>query len=128
MAGGDYFNSHERGSIDETIRKAEQLSRIEFSVFVGKADGEPRQFATKLHRSLVAPGRSILILVDPTARALEIVTGDWVRRKLTDNEVELAAADMKTAFASGDLVGGLRRGINLLAEHGRAPQTLHAGE
>lgn len=126
MAAGDYFNSNERGSIDETIRKAEQLSRIEFSVFVGRAEGEPREFATKLHGSLVAPSRSILILVDPGARALEIVTGDWVRRKVTDSEVELAAAEMKSAFASDDLVGGLRRGINLLAEHGRAPQTLHA--
>lgn len=128
MAGGDYFNSHERGSIDETIRKAEQLSRIEFSVFVGKAEGEPREFATKLHRSLVAPSRSILILVDPGARALEVVTGDWVRRKITDHEVELAVAEMKSAFASDDLVGGLRRGVTFLAEHGRTPQTLHSAE
>ena len=29
-------------------------------------------------------------------------------------------------LASGDLVGGLRRGIQMLAEHARAPQTLHA--
>lgn len=126
MAGGDYFNSHERGSIDETIRKAEQLSRIEFSVFVGKAEGDSRDFATKLHRSLVAPSRSILILVDPGARALEVVTGGWVRRKITDHEVELAVAEMKSAFASDDLVGGLRRGVTFLAEHGRTPQTLHA--
>ena len=33
---------------------------------------------------------------------------------------------MQTAFAEGDLVGGLRRGIPLLADHARSPQTLHA--
>ncbi len=128
MAGGDYFSSHERGSIDETIRKAEQLSRIEFSVFVGKAEGEPRQFAMKLHRSLVAPSRSILILVDPVVRALEVVTGVDVRRNLTDREVELAVLEMQSAFATGDLVGGLKRGISMLADHARAPETLHSAE
>ena len=34
---------------------------------------------------------------------------------------------MQSDFAAGDLVGGLRRGIQMLAEHARAPQTLHAG-
>ena len=33
---------------------------------------------------------------------------------------------MRSAFAEGDLVGGLKRGISMLAEHARAPQTLHA--
>ena len=33
---------------------------------------------------------------------------------------------MQSRFAAGDLVGGLRRGIQMLAEHARAPQTLHA--
>jgi uncharacterized membrane protein YgcG len=74
----------------------------------------------------VAPARSILILVDPDARALEVVTGSHVRRTLRDTQVELAVAQMQSLFAEGDLVGGLRRGIQMLAEHARAPQTLHA--
>ena len=74
----------------------------------------------------MAPSRSILVLVDPDARAVEVVTGSEVRRTLRDSEVELAVAQMQTLFAEGDLVGGLRRGIQMLAEHARAPQTLHA--
>ena len=120
------FNTSERFQIDEAIREAEQVSRFEFSVFVGRTEGEPRAFATQLHNSLVAPSRSILIMLDPAARALEIVTGGTVRRNLTDREVELTALQMQTSFAEGDLVGGLRRGIQMLAEHARAPQTLHA--
>jgi uncharacterized membrane protein YgcG len=120
------FNAAERVQIDEAIRRAEQISRFEFSVFVGRVDGEPRAFATQLHNSLVAPPRSILILVDPSARVLEIVTGGIVRRNLTDKEVELTALQMQTSFADGDLVDGLRRGIQMLADHARAPQTLHA--
>ena len=120
------FNAAERYQVDEAIRQAEQISRFEFSVFVGRVDGEPRAFATQLHNSLVAPSRSILILVDPNVRVLEIVTGAVVRRNLTDREVELTAFQMQQSFAEGDLVGGLRRGIQMLAEHARAPETLHA--
>ena len=120
------FNAAERYQVDEAIRQAEQISRFEFSVFVGRVDGEPRAFATQLHNSLVAPSRSILILVDPNERVLEIVTGAVVRRNLTDREVELTALQMQASFADGQLVDGLRRGIQLLAEHARAPQTLHA--
>jgi uncharacterized membrane protein YgcG len=126
VAAGD-FSSAERYALDETIRKAEQQSRVEFSLFVGSAEGDPRAFATQLHNSLVAPARSILIMVDPDARALEIVTGGYVRRTLTDKEVELTALQMQTSFAEGDLVGGLKRGIAMLAEHARPQNTLHAG-
>ena len=128
VAAGDPFSSGERAALDAAIRKAEQLSRAEFSVFVGKAEGEARTFATRLHNSLVAPARSVLIMVDPGARAIEVVTGAFVRRTLSDSEVELAVIAMQTAFAEGDLVGGLRRGISLLADHARSPQTLHAQE
>ena len=129
MAGGDLsqrFGASDRVALDETIRRAERLSRAEFSVFVGHAEGDPRSFARSLHASLVAPSRSVLIMVDPDARALEVVTGGQVRRTLRDQQVELAVAEMQSLFAEGDLVGGLRRGIQMLAEHARPPQTLHA--
>ena len=128
QVGVGEFNSNERFQIDEAIRQAEQVSRYEFSVFVGRADGDPRAFATQLHNSLVAPARSILIMLDPAARALEIVTGGYVRRTLSDQEVELATLQMQSIFAEGDLVGGLKRGIQMLADHARAPETLHTGE
>ncbi|HRD60514.1 MAG TPA: DUF5130 family protein [Nocardioides sp.] len=120
------FSGNDRVALDETIRRAERVSRVEFSVFVGHAEGDARAFARSLHASLAAPARSILILVDPEARALEVITGGEVRRTLRDPEVELAVVQMQSLFAEGDLVGGLRRGIQMLAEHARAPQTLHA--
>jgi uncharacterized membrane protein YgcG len=124
VAAGE-FSSAERYAIDETIRRAEQLCRYEFSVFVGSAEGDTRSFATQLHNSLVAPARSILIMVDVPRRALEIVTGGYVRRTLSDAEVDLAILEMRSRFAQDDLVGGLKHGIEMLADHARAPQTLH---
>jgi uncharacterized membrane protein YgcG len=126
VAAGDRFTASERVALDETIRKAEQLSRVEFSVFVGHAETEPRAFALSLHAALAAPARSVLVMVDPDARAVEVVTGSEVRRTLRDQQVELAVATMQSLFAAGDLVGGLRRGVQMLAEHARPPLTLHA--
>ncbi|HSE07898.1 MAG TPA: DUF5130 family protein [Nocardioidaceae bacterium] len=127
MPAGDAFTARERYDVDKAIRDAETVSRYEFSVFVGSSEGETRPFAERLHSTLTAPERSVLVMVDPSARILEIVTGTQVRRDLEDGEVHLAALAMQSAFAAGDLVGGICRGLTMLAEHARRPRTLHAG-
>ena len=126
VASGEGFSSDQRYEIDRAIRAAETVSRYEFSVYVGAADGEAGPFAQRLHAALVAPARSVLIMVDPAARLLEIVTGSVVRRDLSDEQVRLAAVAMQSAFAEGDLVGGIKRGLAQLAEAARKPATLHA--
>jgi uncharacterized membrane protein YgcG len=120
------FTTSQRVALDQSIRAAERVSRFEFSVFVGAAEGDPRRFAERLHAALAAPSRSLLVMVDPAARQLEVVTGAEVRRRLTDHDVALAVLEMRTEFAAGDLVRGLRRGISMLAMQSRAPRTLHA--
>jgi uncharacterized membrane protein YgcG len=120
------FTAAQQVALDQAIRAAEQVSRFEFSVFVGTAEGDARAFAERLHASLSTPPRSVLVMVDPTARLVEVVTGSEVRRVLSDHEVGLAVLEMRADFASGDLVRGLRRGISMLAMQARAPRTLHA--
>jgi hypothetical protein len=120
------FTAGQRASLDQAIRAAEQVSRCEFSVFVGAADGDPRAFARRLHAALSTPARSVLVMVDPGARSVEVVTGSQVRRVLGDQEVALAVLEMRSEFAGGDLVRGLRRGVGMLAMSARAPRTLHA--
>ena len=125
MATGDAFSPGQRHEIDKAIRDAETLCRFEFSVFVGRADGESRPFAERLHAALVAPDRSVLVLVDPAAKQLEIVTGLRTRQALDDGQVELAALTMQSAFAAGDLVGGITQGVHQLAEHAHRPPVRH---
>jgi uncharacterized membrane protein YgcG len=125
VPAGDPFSSAQEAEIDRAIRGAETTSRFEFSVYVGSVDGDPRAYAHKLHASLSSPDRSVLILVDPAARALEIVTGSVVRRSLSDDAVRLAAAGMQSSFSAGDLVGGIKHGVGQLAESARQPQSLH---
>ncbi len=126
MPAGDAFTARERYDIDKAIRDAETVSRYEFSVFVGVSEGETRPFAERLHGTLTAPERSVLVMVDPSARIVEIVTGSEVRRDLGDSEVHLAALAMQSAFAAGDLVGGICSGLTMLAEHARRPRLLHS--
>ena len=125
VAAGE-FSSAERYAIDEAIRRAETLCRYEFSVFVGAAEGEPRAFATQLHNSLVAPSRSILIMVDVAApRRSRSSPAATSAARSTTPRWSWRVLEMRTRFAEGDLVGGLKRGIEMLAEHARAPETLH---
>jgi uncharacterized membrane protein YgcG len=126
VAAGDTFSPSQRHEIDKAIRHAETLCRIEFSVFVGRSEAETRPFAERLHSTLTTPDKSVLVLVDPAARLVEVVTGTEAHRLLDDHAVELAVLTMKSAFAAGDLVGGITQGVQQLAEHARHPQVRHS--
>lgn len=108
------LNASERATLDVVIRNAEQACRAEISVFIGTAAGNPREFATSLHNTLVLPARSVLVMVDPARRVVEIVTGGHVRARLTDEETRQVVALMTEHFAADDLAGGLTRGIEQL--------------
>jgi hypothetical protein len=125
VPGGDGFTSGQRHQIDKAIRGAETTCRYEFSVYVGPAEGDPREFAERLHGALVAPDRSVLIMVDPAARVLEVVTGEEARLELEDSEVRLSVVEMQSQLALGDLTGAIVRGIHMLAAYARKPPTLH---
>lgn len=119
------FSAPQQAEIDRAIRGAETTCRFEFSVYVGASRGDARAYAQRLHASLSSTDRSVLILVDPAARALEVVTGSVVRRSLSDDAVRLAVAGMQSAFSAGDLVGGIKHGVSQLAQAARQPASLH---
>ena len=90
---------------------------LNFSVYIGAVEGDIRDHAERLHAAL-GPGasRSVLLLVAPEDRQLEIVTGKESSRRLSDRSCALAALSMTTSFAGGDLVGGVLTGLRMLAE------------
>ena len=126
MAAGEALSDTDRLALDTSIRLAEQTSRFEFSVYVGPVEGDDtRAWATRLHNRLVAPARSVLVLVDPRRRVVEVVTGGDVRRFLTDAEVQHAVDTMTAEFAAGRLLPGLQRGVAELSERARSHETAH---
>lgn len=128
MPAGEPFGATERDDIEQAVKQAEKLSGLTFSVYVGHADLELRPFAERQHASLPEPEQTVLVVIDPAARMLEIVTGDLARRVLPDEDCRLAALAMASSFAEGDLVGGIRAGVLQLGEHARRPATLHTAD
>lgn len=125
MRAGELLSATDRRAIQRAVSNAEEQSDFEFSVCIDEAEGDERAYAEHLHAGLAEPDRSVLVLLDPVARRLEIVTGALVRRNLDDSEVALAALGMQTSFAAGDFVGGITQGLQQLAEHARRPRMLH---
>jgi uncharacterized membrane protein YgcG len=123
---GDAFTERQEQEIARALRVAREESGLHFSVFVGKAEGQPRAYAERLHTALGATAPSaVLVFVDPASRRLEIVTGDEARRRLDDRAAALAALSMTTSFAVGDLTAGLVIGVRMLADAARRPRVLH---
>ncbi|MDF5758739.1 DUF5130 family protein [Spongiactinospora sp. TRM90649] len=104
------------------VQQAERRSGLRFAVYLGPAPAGGRHYAERLHAALGddAP-RAVLVFVDPGAHALEIVTGERVRRRLTDARCRMVAMSMATAFSGGDLVGGVVYGIAALAQQAASP-------
>jgi hypothetical protein len=109
--------------LQRIITHAEEQSGLAFSVFIGSwSDG--RVGVLRKLAALQQPERTVLIAVNPAERVLEIVTGRLARIALDDRACELAAMSMTSSFAAGDLVGGIRDGVAVLAEHGRRSTVL----
>lgn len=126
MFAGDTFTVDQRRAIDKALRQAEEGSGLDFHVRIGgDEDGEPRRVALDVLQRMPDPARSVVLVVEPGQRAIEIVTGSVARRSLSDESCGLALLGMQGSFQAGDLPGGLVSGIHQLAEHARAPQTLH---
>jgi uncharacterized membrane protein YgcG len=127
VPAGELLTPTDRVAIERAVRNAETACGFDFSVYVGSSDGDDaRARAEDLHAQLPDAARAVLVLVDPVARLLEIVTGSDVRRRVDDAEVGLVALSMQTAFAAGDFAGGIATGVQQLADHARRPPTLHA--
>ncbi|HSF26919.1 MAG TPA: DUF5130 family protein [Actinomycetes bacterium] len=126
MPAGEPFTARQRDDIDRAVRLGEKQGQMHIKVYVGPLEGDSRQTAQRLHAELgPAAAGSVLVAVDPVARAVEIVTGANLARRLPDRDCALAAMTMTSSFSLGDLAGGIVDGIRTLAEHARAPRTLH---
>ena len=122
---GDGLTDAQRARLARAVETADRATGLDFLVRIGVLDGGRADAeALVAARGAEAP-RTVLVAVDPPARALEIVTGSAASAVLDDRTCALASLTMTTSFAAGDLVGGLCRGIQVLADHGRAVALRH---
>ncbi|MSX39067.1 MAG: DUF5130 family protein [Actinobacteria bacterium] len=122
---GDGFTSEQRAELAHLLASADAATGLSFRLRVGGlAEGR-----TSAEDALAAEGvrasDTVLIAIDPGSRVLEIVTGTRAAARLTDRSCALAALAMTSSFSAGDLVGGIRNGIQVLGDHAAAQPTLH---
>jgi hypothetical protein len=116
VVNAGYLTRHERFAIDLAIRHTEHRTRFEVSAFIGDCRDEPRSFATALHASMVAPHRSLLMVVDPGQRVIEMVTGRAVAAAICDACAQSSLDVALTEFAHRKLASGLVAAIRSLAD------------
>ncbi len=118
MPGGDQaFAANQVEEISRATRIAGTETGLRFSVFVGDAEEDTRTYAERLHAALGESAESsVLILVAPGRRRLEVVTGRLAAARLHDRACGLAALSMASSFAGGDLAGGVIAGVRMLAD------------
>jgi len=126
-AGVSPLSDAQRADLSRVVERARAISGFCFGVFVGPLP-EGRASAVAEHATLPDAGSAVLVAVDPSARVIEIVTGVNTTPTLDDRACEFASLSMKSCFAADDLVGGLREGVTMLAQHARHPRVWHLEE
>lgn len=121
------LTSGQRQDVERIVQLARDICGYEFGVFVGDLSAG-RESAQAMHAGMRDPSAAVLVAVDPKASTMDIVTGPRVHRSLDDRTCEFALLTLHSSLQVGDLVGGIRDAVMLLAEHSRAPRTLHLDE
>jgi hypothetical protein len=111
------FTTRQLLRLDEALRIADQQTGLTFSVYIGELEVPTREHAERLQKQIEDSAHAVLIAVSPNQRKLEIVTGNEVRKRISDRDAKLAGLSMAAAFAGGDLAGGVLSGIDQLASH-----------
>lgn len=127
MPAGEAFSEDQKHQVERATSYARRVGDVAVSVYVGELGATSRKRALQLHAAFGAEAPStVLVAADPGSHRLEIVTGSAVARRLDDRTCSLVAVAMTSAFAVGDLVGGLVTGVQQLGDHARTPKVLHA--
>lgn len=121
------YTTGQREDLVRAVRRAEQVSGLDVSVYLGPAESQPAEdFAIDLLDSLPDPERSLLVHWDTVAERVEFVTGDETDRVLSDSDLAQARAEVETSAEVGLPVDGVVRALDLLAHHARQPEVLHS--
>lgn len=117
MRSGEAFTNEQSRDIERVIDAANHDTGLRFVVYVGNVDGDIRDAAEEMHSGFGSDATdTVLVVISPGDRLLEVVTGSSAARRLSDRACALAALSMTTSFAGGDLAGGIITGVRMLGE------------
>jgi uncharacterized membrane protein YgcG len=117
------ISSRQHRRLERAVDRAEELTGLQFAVYLGPTRDDSRQHAEAMFHSLgyhALP--AVLLVVAPDQRRLEIVTSPAARTRISDRHAALAATSMTASFAVGDIVGGICLGLDMLARYAGPPR------
>lgn len=122
MPAGDGFSSRGRGEVQRALQYAGEASGLKFAVVLHDVGGPVRAYAEQVHAEMADPDRSVLVVVDPTARELQIVTGRRSGRRIDDEACAVVAASIGRVIGEGYLVRALVSGLQQLGQIAGPPR------
>lgn len=86
--------------VAEAVDAAEELTGLQFCVYLGPAPGDTRALAERLFAGAEAKGQqpAVLVAVGTHEHRVEILTADWVRDRVPDAACADAIERMKPAL------------------------------
>ena len=107
--------------IEHAVSRCRRENGLDISVVVGDLGITDlsgfREAAETLHAALGERSHgAVLVVVAPGQRRVEVVTGPAARRRVPDRVAALAVLSMTSAFAGGDLAGGVVDGLRQMAD------------
>lgn len=121
-AGRDGFSARGRGEVERALQYAGEASGLKFAVVVREVGGPLRPYAEAVHAGMDDPPRSVLVVLDPAARGLQIVTGQRARRRIPDEACAAVGVAISRAIGEGGLVRGLVIGLQQLGQIAGPPR------
>lgn len=108
----------DRRTVDRAVSDAEVQTGVQFCVYLGPAgEHDARARAESLFVEAGLHERpSVLLLVAPDKRQVEVVTAPPVRDRLPDEACARAIEEMTPLFADGRFADGLVTGLRRLAD------------
>jgi hypothetical protein len=125
VRAGDGLTLDQRAELGRVLATASESAHLTFRLYVGALEHGRESALEQLAACGAAAPQTVLVAVDPGARTLEIVTGARAAESLDDRTCGLAALAMTSSFSAGDLVGGVRNGVQILADHARHQPRRH---
>jgi uncharacterized membrane protein YgcG len=112
------LSRRKRKKVDQAVQAAEQLTGLQFCVYLGPGSSDPRQHAESMFVTAGLHERpAVLILVEVDRHKVEIVTAPAVKERIPDDVCARAIEEMAPLFAAKRFDQALVSGLQRLASH-----------
>ena len=102
-------------AIDDALKYGSRAAGARFAIYLGDLGADTAARARALLAEVPTPHDAVLLAVSPDQRAIEVAYGTGVRGRGGESAAPLGVAEASSAFARGDLIGGLVSAIQVMS-------------